>query len=189
VPVFFRYGMGSHEGRHHVEIGFFTHLVDDTEHFQFGFRIEAISAFDLDRRGSMGYRRLRKFHRGRKQFFLGGGPDPPDRREDTASLPQDLEVGDTLQPHCKLGFPQPLETEVGVGINEPRDQAAAPAIDFHVDIEAAGLFEDFLLRADFPYDPILCQDRAPGNCSNIPLFVACKGMARVDGRETTGFGE
>jgi|GEM_PF-4888055 len=76
-----------------------------------------------------------------------------------------------------------------MGIDESRDQAAAPAIDFHVDIKASGLFEDFPPRADFPYDSILGQDRALGNCANIPLFSARKGMARVDGRETTGIGE
>ncbi len=126
--------MGSKEGGNNIQGSLPANAIDDTEHFQFRFRCEAISALDLKRGCTKPLSRKGVFQGDRKELILGSGPHGPNRGKNSPSPAEDFEVVHSLHPEGKLLLPSFGEAHVGMWVYETGNERETLAVHLCIHI-------------------------------------------------------
>ncbi len=161
---------------------------DGAELLQLAVQRKAVAALGLGRGGAPGEHLVHPAPDVRGQFLFTRPAGGVDRGEDAAAGRRDLLVGLAREARRELLLAGAGPGQVGVGIDEPRDQRAAPAVqslDFmEVPEEAAPFFgitheNDLPVAADHlgsvnPAHPPLVRPterRGPLGCRHFPKVV------------------
>jgi hypothetical protein len=104
-------------------------LRHDLQLLDFGFAVQAVAALALDRRDPEGQHGVEPLESGRNQLLARSAARGANGAEDAAAALQDVHVAVALQPPGVFFGPIAAEDEVGVGVDEPRQDGLAGGVD------------------------------------------------------------
>ncbi len=175
--------MGAHEGRRDLDGLPCGQRADGAQHPQLACGLQSVPALDLDGRrsarqhgGEPGKRRV-------NQLLLGRFPGRPHGLDDAAAFARDLRVRGAGQTPLQFVPPVAAEHEVGMRIDEARDDGVAGCVDDARAARDAHLPVHFRRRADRDDDAVEGGDRGvlDQTCVSLSGAAAWRGTtARVE---------
>jgi hypothetical protein len=122
------YGVGTHEGRNHVDGMSVVGLIDDREHPEFRLGVETVAGLHLDGGRPVREHGVEVAEQVREELLVTRLTGRPDGPEDAAALRQNLLVGLALQLGLELVGAVAREQGVGVRVHEPRNHGPTAGV-------------------------------------------------------------
>ena len=126
--VFGWQGVGAQEGRAHGDGSQAGQATRDAKAFALRLEIEPIAGLDLDRADALGEQRIEPGKALVDQILVAGRSRRADGRDDAAARASDLFIAGAFQPHLEFARATAAVDEMGVAIDESRQNPAPLAI-------------------------------------------------------------